>query len=92
MAFRIQNNIAALNAQRNLGVSETGMNKSLERLSSGYRINSAKDDAAGLAVSSAFRANIASVQVAQRNITEANALLQTAEGAMASVGDILTAE
>jgi len=66
------------------------MNKSLERLSSGYRINSAKDDAAGLAVSSAFRANIASVQVAQRNITEANALLQTAEGAMASVGDILT--
>jgi len=90
MAFRIQNNIASLNAQRNLGVSEANMNKSLERLSSGYRINSAKDDAAGLAISSSFRANIASVKVAQRNISEANALLQVAEGAMSQIGDILT--
>jgi len=90
MAFRIQNNIAALNAQRNLGISEAGMNKSLEKLSSGYRINSAKDDAAGLAISSAFRANIASVKVAQRNISEATALLQVAEGAMSQIGDILT--
>jgi len=90
MAFRIQNNIAALNAQRNLGVSEAGMNKSLQRLSSGYRINSAADDAAGLSISTRFRANIASVKVAQRNISEANALLQVAEGAMAQIGDILT--
>lgn len=90
MGFRIQNNIAAMNAQRNLGISDAGVNKSLERLSSGYRINSAKDDAAGLAISQQFRADIASVKVAQRNITEANALLQTAEGAMNSVGDILT--
>ncbi|MCX5829433.1 MAG: flagellin [Deltaproteobacteria bacterium] len=90
MGFRIQNNIAAMNAQRNLGISDSGMAKSLEKLSSGYRINSAKDDAAGLAISQGFRADIASVKVAQRNISEANALLQTAEGAMSSVGDILT--
>jgi len=90
MAFRIQNNIASLNAQRNLGVSEAGMNKSLQRLSSGYRINSAADDAAGLAISTRFRANIASVKVAQRNISEANSLLQVAEGAMSQIGDILT--
>lgn len=90
MGFRIQNNIAAMNAQRNLSVSDSGLSKSLERLSSGYRINSAKDDAAGLAISQGFRADIASVKVAQRNISEANALLQTADGAMSSVGDILT--
>ena len=79
-----------MNAQRSLDVSQSGMQKSLERLSSGYRINSAKDDAAGLAISQGFRANIASVKVAQRNITEANALLQVAEGAMSNIGDILT--
>lgn len=90
MGFKIQNNMAAMNAQRNLGISDSGMSKSLERLSSGYRINSAKDDAAGLAISQGFRANIASASVAQRNITEANSLLQVAEGAMSSVGDILT--
>jgi flagellin len=90
MGFRIQNNLSAMNAQRNLGISDTAMGKSLERLSSGFRINSAKDDAAGLAISQGFRANIASTKVAQRNITEANALLQTAEGAMSSIGDILT--
>lgn len=90
MGLRIQNNITAMNTHRNLQISDAGLSKSLERLSSGYRINSAKDDAAGLAVSQGFRADIASVRVAQRNITEANALLQTAEGAMNSVGDILT--
>jgi flagellin len=90
MGFRIQNNIAAMNAQRNLGVADSGLSKSLERLSSGFRINTAKDDAAGLAISQQFRADIASAKVSQRNISEANALLQTAEGAMNSVGDILT--
>jgi flagellin len=90
MGLRIQNNIAAMNAHRNLQVSDNAMSKSLERLSSGYRINTAKDDAAGLAISQRFRADIASVKVAQRNIAEANALLQTAEGAMNSIGDILT--
>jgi flagellin len=90
MAMRIQNNIAAMNTQNSLQVSQSAMQKSLERLSSGYRINSAKDDAAGLAISQGFRANIASVKVAQRNITEANSLLQVAEGAMSNIGDILT--
>ena len=90
MGLRIQNNIAAMNAQRNLSISDAGMSKSLERLSSGYRINSAKDDAAGLAISQGFRADIAATDVAQRNVSEANALLQTAEGAMDTVGDILT--
>ena len=79
-----------MNAQNSLETSQTAMQKSLARLSSGYRINSAKDDAAGLAISQGFRASIASSQVAQRNISEANALLQTAEGAMTSIGDILT--
>jgi flagellin len=90
MAFRIQNNITALNALRNLQVSDTALSKSLERLSTGYRINSAKDDAAGLAISQSFRGNIAAVKVSQRNIAEANSMLQVADGAMSSIGDILT--
>jgi len=90
MGFRIQNNIAAMNAQRNLGISDTAMSKSLERLSSGYRVNSAKDDAAGLSISQGLRADLAAYKVASRNVTEGNALLQTAEGAMAQVGDMLT--
>ncbi|MHB8090685.1 MAG: flagellin [Syntrophales bacterium] len=90
MSLRIQNNIAAMNTQRNLGISDANMSKSLERLSSGYRINSAKDDASGLAQSMGLRADIASTKVAQRNIAQANASLQSAEGAMSTVGDILT--
>jgi flagellin len=90
MGFRIQNNIEALNAQRNLSVSSTGLSKSLQRLSSGYRINSAADDAAGLAVSQQFRADIASYKVGSQNVSEANALLQVAEGAMDQIGNILT--
>lgn len=90
MGLRIQNNIEAMNAHRQLSISNTNMSRSLERLSSGYRINSARDDAAGLAISQGFRADIASVKVAQRNISEATALLQTAEGAMNGIADILT--
>ena len=90
MGFRIQNNIAAMNAQRNLNISDAGMSKSLERLSSGYRINKASDDAAGLAVSQSFRADIASYKVAQRNVSEANALIQLAEGSLDQVGNMLT--
>lgn len=90
MGLRIQNNIAALNAHRQLTISDRGLSKSLQRLSSGYRINSASDDAAGLAVSQAFRADIASFRVASRNTTEANALLQVAEGAMDQIGNMLT--
>lgn len=90
MALRIANNIAAMNTQRWLGISDNGMKKSLERLSSGYRINKAADDAAGLAISQAFRANIASFGVASRNASEAAALLQVAEGGMDQIGNMLT--
>jgi len=90
MGLRIQNNISAMNAHRQLKVSDNALAQSLQRLSSGYRINGAKDDAAGLAISQRFRADIASGSVAQRNISEATSLLQVAEGAMEKVGDILT--
>lgn len=89
MGLRIQNNIEAMNAHRQLGISSVNMSKSLERLSSGFRINKAADDAAGLAISSAFRADIASFKVASRNATEANALLQVAEGAADQIGNML---
>jgi len=90
MGFVIQSNIAALNAQRNLNISSNAMNKSLERLSSGYRINSAADDAAGLAISEQFSADIASYQVASQNVSQANALLQVAGGAMDQIDNMLT--
>jgi flagellin len=90
MGFRIQNNIEAMNAQRQLQISGSQLTKSLERLSSGYRINRAADDAAGLAISSSFRANIASFKVASRNTSEANALLQVAEGGMDQINNMLT--
>lgn len=89
MGLRIQNNIAALNAHRNLTKTDSMMSKSLERLSSGYRINKAADDAAGLAISSAFRADIASYKQASRNVSEANALAQVAEGAYDQVSNML---
>ncbi|MBU1052805.1 MAG: hypothetical protein KKC46_03115 [Proteobacteria bacterium] len=90
MGLRIQNNIAAMNAHKNLQIADSGMSKSLERLSSGYRINRAADDAAGLAISSGMRADIASYKVASRNTSEANSLLQVAEGAMDQIGNMLT--
>ena len=90
MGLRIQNNIAAMNAHRQLTIADSGMNKSLARLSSGFRINKAADDAAGLAVSSTMRADIASYKAASRNTAEATALLQVAEGAYDQIGNILT--
>lgn len=90
MGLRIQNNITALNAHKNLVISDMGLSKSLERLSSGYRINRAADDAAGLAISQGLRADIASYKAASRNAAEANSLLQVAEGAMDQVGNMLT--
>lgn len=90
MGLRIQHNIAAMNAHRNLQISDAGLAKSLQKLSSGYRINNASDDAAGLAISQRFRAQIASLNVAQRNVSEANSLLQVAEGGMDKIGEILT--
>jgi flagellin len=89
MGLRIQNNIAAMFAHRNLQASDTALTKSLERLSSGYRINRAADDAAGLAISEAFRADIASMNMASRNASEANALLQVAEGAGDQISNML---
>ncbi len=90
MGLRIQNNIEAMNAHRQLQVANAGMSKSLERLSSGYRINRAADDAAGLSISQSFRADIASLQVASRNTSEASSLLQVAEGAMDQMSNMLT--
>ncbi|MFC1821093.1 flagellin [Thermodesulfobacteriota bacterium] len=90
MGLRIQNNITAMNAHRQLGIADFGLTKSLQRLSSGFRINSAADDAAGLAVSSGMRADIASYKVASRNTTEAISLLQVAEGAYDQISNILT--
>ena len=90
MGLRIQTNIAAINAHKNLSTSDTNMAKSLQRLSSGFRINRAADDAAGLSISEGFRADVASFQVASRNTTEANALLQVAEGGMEQIGNMLT--
>jgi flagellin len=89
MGLRIQNNIAALNAHRNLSISDSALSKSLERLSSGYRINRAADDAAGLAISQGMRADIASYNVASRNVSEANAMVQVAEGAYDQIGNML---
>jgi len=90
MGFVIQSNIAALNAQRNLNITSDAMNKSLARLSSGYRINSASDDAAGLAISEQFSADIASYKVGSQNVSQANALLQVAGGAMDQIDNMLT--
>ena len=90
MSLRIQNNIAAMNAHRQLTISSAGLTKSMERLSSGFRINRAADDAAGLAISQAFRADIASYKAASRNTAEANSLLQVAEGALDQIHNMLT--
>ena len=90
MGLRIQHNIPAMNAHRMLSISDAGLSKSLERLSSGYRINRAADDAAGLAISQSFRADIASFNVASRNTSEAAALLQVGEGAMDQIGNMMT--
>ena len=90
MGMRIANNIAAMTTHRFLGINDAGLTKSLERLSSGYRINRAADDSAGLAISESFRADIASFRVASRNTSEAGALLQVAEGGMDQIGNMLT--
>jgi flagellin len=90
MGLRIQHNTAALNAHRQLTISDAALSKSLERLSSGYRINRAADDAAGLAISEQFRADIASYKVCSRNVSEANSLLQVAEGGMDQIASMLT--
>ncbi len=89
MAQVINTNVQSLNAQRNLTTSQGSLATSLQRLSSGLRINSAKDDAAGLAISERFSAQINGLNQAQRNANDGISLAQTAEGALESAGDIL---
>jgi flagellin len=85
----INTNIASLNAQRNLDKSQSSNQQALQRLSSGLRINSAKDDAAGLAISTRFTSQIKGLDVAVRNAGDGIALAQTAEGALGSINESL---
>ncbi|MEN3271709.1 MAG: flagellin [Actinomycetota bacterium] len=89
MSLRIQTNIEAFNAHRQLVSTSEKMSKSMERLSSGYRINKAADDAAGLAISEKLKAQIGGLGQAQRNAQDAVSLVQTAEGAMSEVHSML---
>src|ERR687890_544898 len=89
MALRIQNNVEAFNAHRNLSSTEGGLARSMERLSSGYRINRAADDAAGLAISERLRGQINGLDQAQRNVQDAVSLVQTAEGSLTEVHAML---
>ena len=89
MSLRIQNNIEAFNAHRNLVGTSNGLGKAMERLSSGYRINRAADDAAGLAISERLRAQVHGIGQAQRNAQDAVSLVQTAEGSLDEVHSML---
>ncbi len=89
MSLRIQNNVEAFNAHRQLVGTGREMSKSMERLASGYRINRAADDAAGLAISEKLRSQIGGVAQAQRNAQDAVSLVQTAEGALNEVHSML---
>jgi len=89
MSLRIQNNIEAFNAHRNLQATSDKAAKAMERLSSGYRINRAADDAAGLAISEKMRSQIGGVAQAQRNAQDGVSLVQTAEGALTEVHSML---
>lgn len=87
--MRINQNIGALNALRNLSVNETAQGKSLEKLSSGFRINRAADDAAGLVISEGLRSQVGGLKVAMRNAQDGISVVQTAEGALTEVQSIL---
>src|SRR3954464_11518367 len=89
MGLRINQNIAAQNAYRNLSVTDSQMSKSLEKLSSGFRINRAADDAAGLAISEGLRSQIGGLKVAVRNTQDGISVVQTAEGALTETQSIL---
>jgi flagellin len=89
MGLRIQNNVEAFNAHRQLQSTGNALSKSMERLSSGYRINRAADDAAGLAISEKMRSQIGGVAQAQRNAQDAVNLVNTAEGALNEVHSML---
>jgi flagellin len=89
MSLRIQTNIEAFDAHRNLVNTENKMSQSMERLSSGFRINKAADDAAGLAISEKLMAQIGGLEQAQRNAQDAVSLVQTGEGSLAEVQSML---
>lgn len=89
MAQTINTNVASLNAQRNLSSSQSSLSTTLQRLSSGLRVNSAKDDAAGLAISERMGAQVRGMNVAIRNANDAVSLAQTAEGALGRMGENL---
>ena len=89
MSQVINTNVASLNAQRNLNISQNQLQTSLERLSSGLRINSAKDDAAGLAISEGFTSQIRGLNQAARNANDGISMIQAAEGALQEVGNNL---
>jgi flagellin len=89
MGLRINQNIAAMNAYRNLSITDGQMSKSLEKLSSGYRINRAADDAAGLSISEGLRSQVGGLKVAVRNAQDGISVAQTAEGALNEVTSIL---
>ncbi len=87
--MRIQHNIAALNSYRQLNTNNSAISKNLEKLSSGYKINRAGDDAAGLAISEKMRAQITGLETAQKNANDGISLVQTAEGALTEVHSML---
>src|SRR5688572_27707165 len=89
MAQVINSNVMSLNAQRNLGTSSASLGTTIQRLSSGLRINSAKDDAAGLAISERFSTQIRGLDVAVRNANDGISLAQVAEGSLTEIGNNL---
>src|SRR5579871_3418678 len=89
MSLRIQTNVEAMDAHRNLVNTENNLSQAMQRLSSGYRINKAADDAAGLAISERLSAQVSGLDQAQRNAQDAESLVSTAEGAMSEVQSML---
>ena len=87
--MRINNNITALNSHRQYGINSKNIGKNVERLSSGFRVNRAADDAAGLAISEKMRSQIRGLNMASKNAQDAVSLVQTAEGGMQTIQDIL---
>ncbi|MBE7939206.1 MULTISPECIES: flagellin [Ramlibacter] len=85
----INTNLASLNTQRNLNTSQSSLNTSIQRLSSGLRVNSAKDDAAGLAIAERMNSQVRGLNVAARNANDGVSLAQTAEGALGKIGDMV---
>jgi flagellin len=89
MGMRIRTNVSSINAQRFLTQSSQSMSQSLERLSSGYRINKSADDAAGLAISESIRGKVRGLNQAKRNASDAISMVQTAEGSMGEMTNIM---